>query len=93
MRFAHEFGRVDDLDRLLRGQAGGHQLAATGKPEHQVLLDEAQGDVQVGRHEPLVDIDRDAPLRGSQPAMFGQHPGIVVDDPIFRCDLWSRGWL
>ena len=81
---------MDDLDRLLRRQAWSHQLAAPGKPKHQVLLDEAQGDVQIGRHEAFVDVDRDTPLRLSQPAMFGQRPRIVIHHAVLRRDLWPQ---
>ena len=59
-RLAHEARAVQHLDGLLRGQARGHQLAPAGVAQHQVRLDEAEGDVQVRRDEPLVDVDRRA---------------------------------
>ena len=51
-------GEWIDLDGFLRGQARSDQLAPAGKAQHQVLLDEAEGDVQIGGHEALVDVDR-----------------------------------
>ena len=59
-RVAHEAGAVDDLDGFLGGEAGGDQFTAAGIAEHQVGLDEAEGDAEVGRDEGFGDVDGDA---------------------------------
>ena len=55
----HEAGAVDDLDRFLSGEAGSDQFAAARIAEHQVGLDEAEGDAEVGRDEYFGDMDGD----------------------------------
>ena len=60
---AHELRAVQNLDRFLRRQARRDQLAAAGKAQHQVRLDKAQRDVQIGGNKALVDVDRRAGSR------------------------------
>ena len=50
-----ELGAVPDLDRLQRGHARADQLAAAGIAGHQVRLDQAGGDLQVGPDVAAVD--------------------------------------
>jgi len=85
--FADESRRVDDLDGLLRGQAGSDELASAAEAEHQVLLDESQRDMQIGGHETLVDVDRRAAAGCAQLAMGREILGVVADDAIFSRDL------
>ena len=92
-RLPHELGGVDDLDCFLRRQAWSDQLAAAGETKHQVLLDKAEGDVQLGRHEAFVNVDGDAALCFSQPAMLGKRARIVVDDAIPGRDLFAQNGL
>jgi hypothetical protein len=87
MRLAHEARRVDDLDGLLRGHAGSDELAAAAEAQHQVLLNEAEGDVQVGGHEALVDVDRRAAAGSAQVAMLGERLGVVADDAVLCRNL------
>ena len=88
--FAHEARRVDDLDGLLRGDAGGDELTAAGEAEHQVLLDKAEGDVQVGLDEALVDIDRRAAAGRSERAVVRECAGVVVDHAVARWDVGAE---
>ena len=48
-----------------------------------MLLDKAQGDVQIGGHEAFVDIDGNAAAGFPQPAMLFKRPCVMVDDAIF----------
>ncbi len=89
-RLPHEARGVDDLDGLLRGEPRSDQLASTGEAEHQVLLDKAQGNVKVCRHEPFVDEDRRAALRRTQGAMVLEHLSVMVDDAVLGSDLRSE---
>ena len=68
-RLAHELRAVQNLDSLLRRQAGGHQLPAARKAQHQVRFDEPQGDMQVGGNEAIVDVNRRARRRAAQVAV------------------------
>ncbi len=86
-RLAHEPGRVDHLDRLLRSQSRSDQLAPAAETQHQVLLNKAQRDVQVRRHKPLIDINRRPPPRRAQPAMLLEGPRIVAHHAILRRNL------
>ena len=86
-RLAHEARRMDDLDGLLRGQAGRDEFAAAGKAEHDVLLDESEGDMQVGLDEAPIYIDRRAAPGVAQRLMLGERLGIVVHHAIARGDL------
>jgi len=56
-RIPHVPGAVQHLDRLLGGQAGSDQLSSTRKSQHQVRLDETEGNVEVGGNETGVDMD------------------------------------
>src|SRR5450631_1872217 len=62
---AHEARRVNDLDRLLRGQTGCDEFTASRETEHEMLLDEAERNVQIGFHKALIYIDRGATTSGS----------------------------
>ena len=76
---AHELRAMQDFDRLLRRQSWGNQLPSPGKAQHQMRLNEAKRDVQIGCHEPLVDVDRRAGGSIPQEAMLAQNFGVVVD--------------
>src|ERR1017187_3245773 len=89
-RLAHEAWRVNHLDGLLRGQARSYQFAATGKAQHQMLLDEAKRDVKIGSHETLVDINRSSALGCAHRAMPCKIARIMTDDAIFPCDLGAN---
>ena len=44
-RITHKLRTVQDFDGFLRRQSGRDQLASAGKAQHQVRLNEAEGDV------------------------------------------------
>ena len=81
------------LDSLLRGQARRDQLAAAGEAEHEMLLDEAERDVQIGVHEALVDIDRRAAGGRAERLMLGEGAGIVVHYAVASGESPARGWF
>ena len=86
-RLAHEARRVNHLDRLLSGKARRHQLASAAEPQHQVLFNKSQRDVQIRRHEPFVDINRRSAARRSQVPVLRERARIVTDHAIGRRNL------
>ena len=81
------------LDGLLRGLAGRHQLAAAGKPQHQVLLHKAERDVQIGGHEALVNINRGPASRRAQRAMRRKVACVVARHAIFVRNLRPQNYV
>ena len=86
-RFAHEARRVDDFDGFLGGEARDYEFAPSGKAEHQVLLDEAERDVQIGCHESLVDVDRRSAPGSAKRAVRSQVARVVTDDAVLAGNL------
>ena len=86
-RVAHEFRTVQHLDGFLRGQTGGDQFPAARVAEHEVRLDEAERDVEIGRDEAFVDVHRRAGTGDAEVAMGREIARIVVDDTKGRGDF------
>jgi hypothetical protein len=86
-RVAHELGAVQYFDGFLRGQPRRDQLPPARVAEHQVRLDEAERDVQVRRHEALVDVHRRPRLGRSQVPVGCEVARIVVHYPHAGSDL------
>ena len=63
-----QLGAVPALDRLERGHAGTDQLAAAGVAGHQVRLDQAGGDLQVGLDVAACRSSRESRARSCRPA-------------------------
>ena len=81
--FAHEARRMDDPMALLRGEAGGDELAAAGEAEQARCCSmKPESNVQVGIEETLVDEDGCAASCGAERAMFGEGAGVVIDHAI-----------
>jgi len=78
---------VNYLDGLLGCKPWSNELAPAAEAQHQVLLNKAQSDVQIRRHEALVDIDWRSPLGGAQRTVLAQRPRIVAHDAISRGNL------
>jgi len=68
-RIPHEFRTMQHPDGFLSSQTRSDQLPSARIAEHEMRLDETEGDVQIGAREPLVDIHRRARLGGSEVAM------------------------
>ena len=62
-------------------------LAASRKSQHQVRLDESQGQVEVGRYEALVDVNGRPVGRFPQPGMFREFARAVIKYPVAPSDL------
>ena len=78
---------MNDFNGFLRGQTWSNELAPAREAQHEVLLDETEGDVQVSGHEAFVNVDWRSAAGGAEWAMAGEVAGIVADDAIFGCDL------
>ena len=81
-RFPHEFRAVQNLNGLLRGEARGHQFAASREARHQMGFYEAEGNSQVRRGEAPVNVDRRSGLRAPQMLVALEIPRFVVLYPI-----------
>ena len=64
-RILHEPRRMEGADRLVMGDAGRDDLAPAGPAGHEMRLDQAGGDAQVGLDEAAVDLHRRAARRGA----------------------------
>ena len=84
---AHELWRVNVLNGLLTGNTGSNELSASGEAKHEVLLNKAQRDVEIGREKAFVDIDRGAGARAAEVAVICDGASIVIDDAIRTGDL------
>ena len=84
LRVAHEFRAVQDLDRFLSGQSWSDQFPRAGESGHQMRLDEAECDVQIGGYEVLGDVNGRARFRVAQEAVLGKFARVVIDDAIRR---------
>src|SRR6202041_1320505 len=78
----YEAWPMQRLDRLLGRQSRRNQLASAAEARHQVLLNETERNMQIGCHEPLVDVDCSSAGRIAQESMLGQGLGVVADDAI-----------
>ena len=81
---------MDDFDGFLRCDSGYDELAAAAKAKHKMRLNEAEGDVQIGSNETLVDIDWRAATRGAYGAMTGKIAGVVTGYAIGRGDFGTE---
>ncbi len=63
-RILHEAGGMEGADGRVTGDAGRHHLAAAGPAGHEMRLDQAGGDAQIGLDEAPVDADRRAACCG-----------------------------
>ncbi len=77
-----EIGTVPNLDRFQRGDAGADQLPPAGKAGHQMRLDQAGRDLQVGLDVAAVDPDRHAARAFAQIRMLAEHGAMMILDPI-----------
>src|SRR5947207_3687201 len=78
---------MDHLDGFLRGEAGHNEFAAAGEPQHQVLFDETESDVEVGIYEAVIDIHGRSAPRLTNEAVLLTGSCIVTHDVIVGCDL------
>src|SRR5262249_5662909 len=78
---------VPDFHRLKRNDTGTDDLAAATVAGHQVRLDQAGGDLQVGAEVAAVEPDRHAVGRLAQVVMLLPHLAVVVLDPVVGGDL------
>ena len=72
---------------------GAMSLRPPEKPRHEVLLDEAEGDVQVGLNEFFLDEHRRAAPGRAQSRVRGKVAGEVVDDAILAGDALADDGL
>ena len=85
-----QLGAVPALDRFEGGHAGADQLPAARVAGHQVGLDQAGGDLQVGLHVAAVD-PAGNPARSRADERVLLEPGAeMVLDSIARHDLWPE---
>src|ERR1700723_2392122 len=83
----YEAWPIQALDRLLGRQSRRNQLASAAEARHQVLLNETERNMQVGAHEPLVDVDFSSAAGIAQESMLGERLGVVAEDAILRRNL------
>src|SRR5580698_6298834 len=79
---AHELRRMDDLNGLLGGNTGGNQLSSSGEAKHEVLLNKAEREVEIGREKALVDVDRGTSASVAKVAVIRDGASIMVDNAI-----------
>ena len=84
-RIFHEARGMEGADCRVAGDAGRHHFAAAGPAGHEVRLDEAGGDAQIGLDEDPVDADRRAARRGrSQIDMIVRVARVMVQHANVR---------
>ena len=88
-RVAHEARTVQDLDGLLCREAGSDELAPAGITQHQVRLNESQGDVEVGGDKSIVNVNRCSGRGLSQAAMLGKFTRVVIEHPVPGRNLFT----
>src|SRR5262249_50335594 len=81
---------VPDLDRLQGGDAGADDLAAAGVARHQVRLDQAGRDLQVGPQITAVQVDRHPVGRGAEVVVLFQHLAVVVFHAVVGGDVGAE---
>ena len=67
-----------------------NQLAPARESQHQVLFHKTKGDVEIGHHESLVNIDRRSPARCAKMPMLSEVPRIMTNEAILRCNLGAE---
>ena len=77
-----QFRSMPALDRLERGHARADQLSAAGVAGHQMRLDQAGGDFQVGLHIAAVDPSGNPARRRADEGMFLEPGAEVVFDAV-----------
>ena len=87
--FAHEAGAVDHLDGFLRGETGNHEFAAARVTRHQMRLDEAECETEVGTDEALVDPGGSAGARRAEVAVACRIARVVVFHAIGGGDFFA----
>src|SRR5438046_3076347 len=78
------------LDGRLRGQTGRYQFAAAGKSQHQMRLDESQGQVQVCPDKALVYEYRSARFSRTEAAMLGCVAGVMIENLEIGGDVFAQ---
>ena len=73
---------MNDFDGFLRRHSGHDKLAPATEAQHEVRLNEAERDVQIGGDKTLINIDRRPAPRGSNGAMTGKIARVMTDHVV-----------
>ena len=99
----HEARRMEGSDSFVVSNPRGDDLTTTGVPRHEMRLDQAGGDLEIGVHEQRVQRDWNIVRRGSPEMHLGrviarivvthphcfQHPRIADEFGQFLAEVWT----
>ena len=83
---AHEPGAVNRLYGVLVRASRRDQFSPSREAEHEMWFDQSAGEVEIGGHEPLVDVDGGAGSGRAQVPVLAQLTRMMVDDVVAARD-------
>lgn len=92
-RVLEELRAVPNLDGLKGGDTGADHFAAAGVAGHQVRLDEAGGDFEIGLDITRVDPSGDTIRRRAKVGVLAEHFAVMVFDRVVVHDIRPHHFL